>query len=135
MTDQHHFRMAKVAEESGDFERVLWTGIHAQLVLLTVPPGEATGEQLHEHADQVFTVVSGSAEVVMEGGKVHAEEGDVVVVPRGIRHDVRSHGRTPLRVALVCAPPQHAAYGAYATRAEAEAAEESGEDMPPKPAN
>jgi mannose-6-phosphate isomerase-like protein (cupin superfamily) len=135
MSEQHHFRIARIAEESEDFERELWTGLHAQLVLHRVAAGDGLGEEIHEHGDQVVTVVAGSADVTMEGHTTRAEEGDVVVIPRGIRHEVRNAGRKPLVLYSVYGPPQHAVYAAYSTRAEAEAAEESGEDLPPLPSN
>jgi len=34
-----HFEIATVAEKSADFRRVLWTGAHTQLVVMTIPPG------------------------------------------------------------------------------------------------
>lgn len=135
MSQQHHFPIARVGDHSGDFERVLWTGLHAQLVVLTIQPGESQGEEIREHADEVVIVVSGSAEIAMEGGTTTSAPGDVVVIPRGTRHDIRNAGAEPLVFHAIYAPPQHAVYGEYATRAEAEAAEESGEDLPPLPAN
>ena len=38
-----HFTIATVAEESPDFRRVLWTGKHSQLVVMTIPPGGEIG--------------------------------------------------------------------------------------------
>ncbi|MFC7571966.1 hypothetical protein ACFQX8_05605 [Klenkia terrae] len=32
-----HFDIATVAEKSADFRRVLWTGEHSQLVIMTIP--------------------------------------------------------------------------------------------------
>ena len=34
-----HYTIATVAEQNPDFRRVLWTGKHTQLVIMTVPPG------------------------------------------------------------------------------------------------
>lgn len=131
MTEQHHFRIAEIAEEHHDYERVLWTGRHAQLVLLTIPGKGEVGEEIHEHGDQVVAVVSGKAEVTMNGGATHADPGDVVVIPRGTRHNLTNRGKDPLVVYTVYAPPEHAVDGAYPTREEAEQAQESGEDTPP----
>jgi len=33
----NHFSIATVAEKSPDFRRVLWTGSHTQLVIMTIP--------------------------------------------------------------------------------------------------
>ncbi len=43
MASMHHFSIAAVAEQSADFRRVLWTGEHAQLVIMTIPPGGRSG--------------------------------------------------------------------------------------------
>ncbi len=131
MTQQQHFPIAAIAEQSSDFERVLWTGRHAQLVVLTVQPGDGVGQAIHEHGDQVLGVVSGGAHVVTVDGTTRARPGDIVVVPRGTRHDVVNAEPEPLVLWTVYAPPAHAVDGAYATHADADAAEASGEDTPP----
>src|SRR5690606_4540649 len=58
-----HFTIATVAEQSADFRRVLWTGKHTQLVIMTIPPGGEIGEEVHEDTDQILTFVSGTGEV------------------------------------------------------------------------
>ena len=47
----------KLTEENDDFRRVLYTGKHLQLVLMTLRPGEEIGEEVHEDRDQFFRVV------------------------------------------------------------------------------
>ena len=39
-----HFDIARTAEQSADFRRVLWTGKHSQLVIMTIPPDGEIGE-------------------------------------------------------------------------------------------
>jgi mannose-6-phosphate isomerase-like protein (cupin superfamily) len=39
-----------------DFRRVLYTGKHMQLVLMTLPPGCDIGEEVHEDRDQFFRI-------------------------------------------------------------------------------
>ena len=41
-------------EENRDFRRVLYTGPHMQLVLMSLAPGEELGEEVHETTDQFF---------------------------------------------------------------------------------
>ena len=38
-----HFTIATVAEENADFRRVLWTGRHSQLVIMTIQSGSEIG--------------------------------------------------------------------------------------------
>ncbi|HZK35418.1 MAG TPA: hypothetical protein VFC57_00460 [Aeromicrobium sp.] len=41
-----HFTIADVAEANPDFRRVLWTGEHAQIVVMTIPVGRQTNLRL-----------------------------------------------------------------------------------------
>lgn len=131
MTEQHHFPIATIAEESTDFRRVLWTGRHSQLVVMTIPVGDEIGEEIHAHVDQILTVVSGSADVTLGSDTTAVVQGDLVTVPAGTRHNVVNTGALPLRLYTVYAPPEHAIDAVHATKADAEDAEESGEDTPP----
>ena len=46
-----HFTIADVARDNPDFRKVLWTGEHAQIVVMTIPPGGQIGDEVHEHTD------------------------------------------------------------------------------------
>jgi mannose-6-phosphate isomerase-like protein (cupin superfamily) len=127
----HHFTIATVAEQSADFRRVLWTGQHAQLVIMTIPPGGEIGEEVHEDTDQILTFVSGTGAADVAGQTREVTQGDLVVVPAGTRHNFRNTGVNPLVLYTVYGPPEHADGTVHATKAEADAAEESGEDQPP----
>ena len=128
-----HFAIATVAEQSVDFRRVLWTGVHAQLVIMTIPPGGEIGEEVHEDTDQILTFVSGTGEAVVAGETRKVVQGDLVAVPAGTRHNFLNTGANPLVLYTVYAPPEHAEGTVHATKEEAEAAEAAGMDAPPRP--
>ena len=75
-----HFEIATVAEQSADFRRVLWTGEHTQLVIMTIPPGGEIGEEVHDENDQILSFVSGIGKAVISGREKKVTAGDVVVV-------------------------------------------------------
>jgi mannose-6-phosphate isomerase-like protein (cupin superfamily) len=126
-----HFTIATVAEQSADFRRVLWTGDHTQLVIMTIPPGGEIGEEVHEGIDQILTFVSGTAEARVAGETKSVAPGDLVVVPAGTKHNFVNTGPNPLVLYTVYGPPEHADGAVHHTKDEADAAEESGEDEPP----
>ena len=126
-----HFEIATVAEKSADFRRVLWTGEHSQLVIMTIPPGGEIGVETHDENDQILSFVSGLGKAVVEGETAAVKAGDVVVVPAGKEHNFVNDGPNPLVLYTVYGPPDHADGAVHATREEADAAEESGEDEPP----
>ena len=122
--------VATVAENSGDFRRVLWTGRHTQLVIMTIPPGGEIGAETHRDTDQILTFVSGSDEADVAGQTRHVAQGDLVAVPAGTRHNFRNTGVNPLVLYTVYGPPEHTAGAVHATKHDADAAEESGQDQP-----
>jgi mannose-6-phosphate isomerase-like protein (cupin superfamily) len=126
-----HYTIATVAEKSPDFRRVLWTGRHSQLVVMTIPPGGEIGEEVHEDTDQILTFVSGIGEARVSGEKRSVAAGDLVVVPAGQRHNFVNTGPNPLVLYTVYGPPEHADQVVHATKEEAEAAEAAGRDEPP----
>ena len=127
-----HFEIATVAEKSADFRRVLWTGEHTQLVIMTIPPGGEIGEEVHDENDQILSFVSGVGKAVIEGSRKSVKPGDVVVVPAGVKHNFLNDGPNPLVLYTVYGPPDHADGVVHATKEEADAAEEAGEDEPPQ---
>lgn len=111
------------AKGNRDFRRVLHTGTHLQLVLMTLPPGEEIGEEVHEHTDQFFRVEEGVGVVSIDGHEARIEDDTAILVPAGARHNVRNTGNEPLRLYTLYAPPQHPDRTVHRTREEAEAAE------------
>jgi mannose-6-phosphate isomerase-like protein (cupin superfamily) len=126
-----HFTIATVAERSADFRRVLWTGEHSQLVVMTIPPDGEIGEEVHDDIDQILTFVSGTGEARVDGKKKAVAAGDLVAVPAGAKHNFVNTGPNPLVLYTVYGPPEHADGAVHRTKEEADAAEESGEDEPP----
>jgi mannose-6-phosphate isomerase-like protein (cupin superfamily) len=130
-----HFTIATVAEQSPDFRRVLWTGTHTQLVIMTIPPGGEIGEEVHPDTDQILTFVSGVGEARIAGKRKAVTDGDLVVVPAGTKHNFVNTGPNPLVLYTVYGPPEHADKTVHRTKDEADAAEAAGEDEPPSTAS
>ncbi|MBO4208657.1 cupin domain-containing protein [Micromonospora echinofusca] len=126
-----HFTIATVAEKSPDFRRVLWTGEHTQLVVMTIPPGGEIGEEVHEDTDQILTFVSGVGEARVAGETKPVAQGDLVVVPAGTKHNFVNTGPNPLVLYTVYGPPEHADQAVHRTRKEADEREAAGQDEPP----
>jgi len=123
--------IAKLAKESDDFRRVIFTAPNSQLVLMTLRPGEEIGLETHENTDQIFYFVSGEGKAIVEGHPTEVEKDDIVVVPAGLPHNIvnrSDHGR--LRFFTVYSPPAHAPGTVHRTRKEALADEH---DYAPKP--
>lgn len=125
-----HFTIATEAESSDAFRRVLWTGEHAQLVIMTIPEGGEIGEEVHE-VDQILTFVSGKGKAKVSGREKVVTQGDLVVVPAGTKHNFTNEGPNPLVLYTVYGPPEHADGAVHKTKEEADRLEEQGKDEPP----
>jgi len=107
-------------ESNDDFRRVLYTGPHLQLVVMSLEPGEEIGEEVHEHTDQFFRVETGKGEIVMDGRATQIEGDMAMLVPAGTRHNIRNTSHKALKLYTLYAPPQHADGTVQRTRADAE---------------
>ena len=130
-----HFEIATVAEQSADFRRVLWTGEHTQLVIMTIPPGGEIGEEVHDDTDQILSFVSGIGKAVVSGKERKVKAGDIVVVPAGKKHNFLNEGPNPLVLYTVYGPPDHADGAVHKTKEQADRLEEQGKDEPPQKAD
>jgi mannose-6-phosphate isomerase-like protein (cupin superfamily) len=107
-----------LTKDNDDFRRVVFTGEHAQLVLMALRAAEDIGEEVHA-VDQILYAVSGQGESILDGRIKSFEKGDVVAVPAGTRHNIRNTGEDPLKLFTAYAPPQHTAGTIHKTKADA----------------
>lgn len=112
-------------KENSSFRKVLYTGTHMQLVVMSLKPGEDIGEEIHEHVDQFFRVEEGSAQVIIDGEEHAVEEDMVIIVPAGAKHNVINTSNTEdLKLYTIYAPANHPEGTEHVTREEAMEAEE-----------
>jgi mannose-6-phosphate isomerase-like protein (cupin superfamily) len=111
--------------ENTYFRKVLYTGKHAQLVLMCLGPGEEIGDEVHQGVDQFFRIEEGKAKFVFnEKQERLVRDGEAVVVPAGTFHNVINTSKTaPLKLYTLYSPPNHPDGTIHKTKAEAEAAE------------
>ena len=110
--------------ENENFRRVLYSGEHLQLVLMTLQPGEEIGAEVHEDRDQFFRIEEGEGAVDIDGKANPVRDDFAVIVPAGARHNVRNTGSAPLRFYTIYGPPEHVDQLVEATKADALATHE-----------
>ncbi|OGW18560.1 MAG: cupin [Nitrospinae bacterium RIFCSPLOWO2_12_FULL_45_22] len=107
------------------FRQVLFTGKYSQLVVMCLQPNEEIGNEVHANVDQFFRIEEGNAKFVFNDKEEHlVGDGDAVVVPAGIFHNVINTSSTkPVRLYTIYTPPNHPDGTVHKTKAEADAAE------------
>ncbi|MGI6207727.1 MAG: cupin domain-containing protein [Anaerolineae bacterium] len=120
----YHSNVSQLTRENENFRRVLYTAKGGQLVAMSLKPSEDIGMEVHNDVDQFFWIVQGKARATLNGEDVDVAEGEVLVVPRGVNHNVTNASDSQaLKLFTVYTPPEHPDGTVHRTKAEAEAAE------------
>ena len=110
--------------ENNSFRKVLYSGHHLQLVLMSLKAGEDIGMEIHQDNDQFFRFEGGSGKCIIDGNEYSVKDGDVIVVPAGAKHNIMNADSTKeLKMYTIYAPPHHKDGIVRATKKDAESNE------------
>lgn len=110
--------------ENNNFRKVLYTGKHSQLVLMSLPPKGEIGMEVHPDNDQFFRFEKGEGKVVIDGNEYKVKDGSAIVVPAGAQHNVVNVSDSEdLKLYTIYSPAHHKDGIVRATKEEAEANE------------
>jgi mannose-6-phosphate isomerase-like protein (cupin superfamily) len=105
--------------ENTNFRKVLYTGEHSQLVLMTLQPGEEIGLEVHEDTDQFFRFEAGVGKVIVNETTHEVVDGDAVIVPAGSQHNVINTSQTDtLHMYTIYSPAHHKDQTLHVTKAD-----------------
>jgi len=108
--------------ENGNFRKVLYTGKHSQLVLMSLAPNEEIGMEVHEENDQFFRFEKGQGKCIIDGNEYELSDGVAVVVPSGAQHNIiNTSSDEELKLYTIYSPAHHKDGIVRATKAEANA--------------
>lgn len=57
---------------------------------IVIEAGKNVSYQRHEHRREIWTVIQGVGEVVLDGEKRKMQKGDVIFVAQGVKHTVKA---------------------------------------------
>lgn len=107
--------------ENKRFRQVLYTGKHCQLVLMSLPPKEDIGMEIHSENDQFFRFEAGEGMVIIDGHEYKVNDGMAVIVPAGAKHNIINVSETEeLKLYTIYSPPHHKDAIVRQTKKEAE---------------
>lgn len=110
--------------ENDNFRKVLYTGKHSQLVLMSLKPKEEIGMEVHPDNDQFFRFEKGEGQVIIDGNEYAVSDGSAIVVPAGAQHNVVNVSETDdLKLYTIYSPAHHKDGIVRATKEEAMAQE------------
>lgn len=113
--------------ENKNFRKVLYTGKHSQLVLMSLAPMEDIGSEVHEENDQFFRFESGIGECMIDGNIYEVGDDVAIIVPAGATHNISNTSETEdLKFYTLYSPAHHKDGIVRETKKEAE---ENGADF------
>jgi mannose-6-phosphate isomerase-like protein (cupin superfamily) len=116
---------ANIEEETlanNNFRKVLYTGKHCQLVLMSLKPKEDIGMEVHAENDQFFRFEQGQGKCIIDGNEYEIRDGTVIIVPAGAEHNIINTSETEyLKLYTIYSPAHHKDGVVRGTKAEAEA--------------
>ncbi|MBN1331390.1 cupin domain-containing protein [Candidatus Dojkabacteria bacterium] len=103
-----------------NFRKVLYTGKHMQLVLMSLKPGEDIGSEVHHKVDQFIRIDKGEGKSVLNGEENELKDGSAIVVPAGIEHNIVNTSETEeMKLYTVYAPANHIDGRVHVTKEDA----------------
>jgi len=108
--------------ENSNFRKVLYTGKHCQLVLMSLKPMEEIGMEVHADNDQFFRFEAGQGKCIIDGNEYALTDGSVIIVPAGAEHNIINVSETEdLKLYTLYSPAHHKDGVVRATKEEATA--------------
>lgn len=115
----------QLTRDNSYFRKVLYTGDHSQLVLMSLLPKEEIGLEAHDTIDQFFRVEVGQGTFMINGQEYSISDGSAFIVPAGAQHNVINTSETEaLKLYTIYSPANHKEGTIHQTKSEAEANEE-----------
>jgi mannose-6-phosphate isomerase-like protein (cupin superfamily) len=106
---------------NNNFRKVLYTGKHSQLVLMSLAPNEEIGMEVHEDNDQFFRFEKGQGKCIIDSNEYELQDGSAIVVPAGAQHNIINTSDTEeLKLYTIYSPAHHQDGVVRATKEEAE---------------
>ena len=98
--------------EAKEWFEVLQTGVRSQTAMMTLAPGDATGDKAegHEKSDQVLLMLEGELTGEVGDERPHLRKGDVIIIPAGVKHRFVNRAKKPALTFNVYSPPAYPAH-------------------------
>lgn len=96
----------EIAQQNTFFRKVLVTGSHSQVVVMSIPVGGEIGTE-HHKVDQTLVFVQGHGQAIINGEASDVYTQSLVFVPAGVSHNFKNIGTDELKLFTVYAPAQH----------------------------
>jgi mannose-6-phosphate isomerase-like protein (cupin superfamily) len=94
--------------ENSYWRKVLFTTPQLQLVLMSIPPKQDIGEEIHKNTTQFIRIESGHGIAIISGKKYILKDGTALVIPPNTKHNIICTDKEKsLQLYSIYSPPEH----------------------------
>ena len=94
--------------ENENFRKVLFTGPHSQLVLMSLLPNEEIGMEVHNNVDQFIRIEEGEGLAILNGEGIPILDDFAIVIPAGINHNIiNTSDSRKMKLYSIYSPAEH----------------------------
>ncbi len=119
--------VANIQEETlqnENFRKVLYTGQHCQLVVMTLRPTQDIGMEVHDTVDQFIRIENGIGKAILNGEENEISDDFAVIIPAGVQHNIVNTSTTDdMKLYTIYSPANHPEGTVHVTKDDAVAAE------------
>jgi mannose-6-phosphate isomerase-like protein (cupin superfamily) len=111
----------QITLENSSFRKVVYTGMHTQLVVMSLLPQEEIGFETHDTVDQFIRIEKGEGKGVIEGQEYELKDGSALLVPAKSAHNIINTSDTEtMKLYTLYSPPHHRDGTVHETKKNAE---------------
>ena len=94
------------ALKNENFRKVLYSGEHLQVVLMSLKPGEEIGMESNVGTNQFFRFEAGNGKCIIDGNEYKVKNGDALNAPAGAnRNVINTDSENELKMYTIYSPP------------------------------
>lgn len=109
-----------------NYRTAIWTGSKLQMTVMSIPPNQSIGLEIHPDTDQFLYIEQGTGLAMMGDDKNNLYfrhnvfPGFAIIIPAGKWHDITNTGKNELKLFTIYAPPHHKKGTVQITKKDAE---------------
>ena len=112
--------IAEEIKEDDLFRKVLFTGLHNQVAVMALKPGEELGFETDLDTDLFIYIFEGSGKAFLEGKDTRIGSGMAVIIPAGVEYNlVNTSKSNAMKFYCIYSPPEYPKGCIHKTRLEA----------------
>ena len=98
--------------------RIAFANARGQAAEMIIPPGDSEGgpDNAHRGADQWLLVLDGEGLALVDGKRRQLRPGQLILIEKGEKHEIRNTGRRQLKTFVMYTPPAYKQSGARLSR-------------------